>query len=131
MVEIGPGGDLNAAFMDLVDLSGIEALDLDNGAANALELTIADLLLLSGDQDVSLDALLGADIGQSLTIYGDGLDSVTLASDAGGQFSATGQVVGDPDGSALAIYQYSTGGGDILHTLAIDADVAVTLQPAA
>ncbi|WP_189682424.1 VCBS domain-containing protein, partial [Seohaeicola zhoushanensis] len=130
VLRIDLGGDLTADYMSLVDLSGIEALDMANGQANTVELTIADLLGMSGDQDDALAGLLGEDIGQSLTIYGDASDSVTLVGEAGGQFQATGAQVVDAGGAVLDIYQY-TQGSDVLHTLAVDADVAVSMQPAA
>ena len=40
------GGDINDA-LDLIDLSGVEALDIENGAANTLELSLTCLLYTS------------------------------------------------------------------------------------
>lgn len=117
-------GNANDA-LDLIDLSGIEALDIDNGLTNTLDLSIADLLGLSNEADTELETLLDAALGDSATIYGDTADQVNLLADADGQFVDTNTSVTDENGTILNVYQY-VGGGDVLATLAVDSDVSVT-----
>jgi len=130
VLEIAFGGDLNMGLLDLVDLSGIEALDLGNGAANSLVLSLEDIFGLSNEADTELEALLGAPLPDSLTIHGDSSDTLTLTSGADGTVVDTGTSVTDAEGTTLDIYTY-VNGGDVLATLAVESDVAVAAAPAA
>ena len=124
------GGDINDA-LDLIDLSGIEVLDIENGAANTLELSLADILMFSNEADTELEALLDAALPESASVYGDNSDQLNLLGDANGQFVDTETSVTDADGTTLNVYQF-IGGGDVLATLAVDSDVTVSTnaQPA-
>ena len=122
--------DVEPDYLSLVDLSGIEVLDIANGHADDLDLTIGDLLDLSGSDDDLLAGLLGAAPGQSLTVLGEAGDSLTLTEAPNGQFVDTGTQVEGMDGTTLNVFQY-TSGSDVLHTLAVDADVTVNVQTAA
>ncbi len=129
VLEVSFGGDINTKVLALIDLSGVEALDVDNGAANSLTLTLEDIFGLSDEADAELEALLGAALPQSASIYGDNADTVTLSSGSEGAFVDTGTSVTDTAGNTLDIYTY-VNGGDVLATLAVDSDVAVTVAPA-
>ncbi|MEM8656369.1 MAG: hypothetical protein AAGF36_16685, partial [Pseudomonadota bacterium] len=117
----GAGPDL----FDLVDLSGIEALDLDNGLENNLTLELGDILGLSDTADETLESLLASALPDSVTLYADGHDSITLLSGPEAEVASTGQSVVDSDGTTLDIYQFSSG-GDVLATLAIDSEATVS-----
>lgn len=131
ILELTDGGDLNSDVLPMLDLAGIEAIDMDNGNDNALALTLTDILNLSDDADTELEALLSAALPDSATIYGNSGDTLELTNGASGGFV---QSVDNPtisDGSnTLNIYQY-VDGGTVLATLAVDADVAVTVQASA
>lgn len=127
VLAVAFGDDLTAT-LPLIDLRGIEAIDMTNGAANRLELTLADVLGLSDEADSELEALLGAALPESLTVYGDNEDSLVLTNDSEGGFVDTGTSVIDSDGTTLGIYTY-VNGGEVLATLAVDSDVAVTVAP--
>jgi len=122
--------------IDLQDLNAknIETLDLTNGTVQTLTLTLDDVLGLSNDGNLSLNALLAAngitdfDPTQTTTILGDTGDTVeiTLAGDQ--QFAGVGDPAGYDDGAGNTIVAYQIqsgldGGFDILATLGIDADV--------
>ncbi|MEP6067129.1 MAG: Ig-like domain-containing protein [Paracoccaceae bacterium] len=125
------GGDVNDA-LDLIDLTGIEALDIENGAANTLELSLADILAFSNEADTELETLLNEALPESASVYGDTSDQLNLLGDANGQFVDTETSVTDANGTTLNVYQF-VGGGDVLATLAVDSDITVTsnAQPAA
>ena len=122
-LDIDFAGDVNAGLLDLVDLSGIEVIDMQNGQANTLRLTLSDVLGLSDESDSELEALLGGAIPSARTILGDATDSLVLE---GAQ--KTGTIV-DASGNTFDIYSFE-GGSDVLATLAVDADMAVSTQTA-
>ncbi len=122
---------------DLIDLgggahalSGIEAIDMANGEANTLTLDATFVQSLSDTPDTELEGLLGAALGDSLTVYGEAGDTLVLVSQGGFRESTTHAPVTDAEGNALVIYEMLDAGGDVLATLAVDEDVAV-LPPAA
>ncbi|MEH6647322.1 VCBS domain-containing protein, partial [Sulfitobacter sp.] len=129
LIDIGnaPGTDL----MPSLQLSGIEAIDMANGLANSLELSLADILNMSDTGHVELNSLLGADLTGSMVILGEALiDTLTLAAGGTGQFrAATTAAVKDSDGNMLNIYEY-VDGGNVLATLGIDDDVVVDMPVA-
>ena len=125
-LEIGFSGDVSAA-LSLINLSGIEAIDLSNNAANQLDLTLADIIAFSDEVDSELEQLLSATLGESATIYGDVGDELVLRNDASGEFQNTGVSVVDSDSNTLDIYTHVSG-SDVLATLAVDADISVTVQ---
>jgi hypothetical protein len=122
-IEIGFGGDVNAGLTDLVDLRGIEVIDMRNGEANSLSLTLSDVLGMSDESDPVLEALLGDEAPLARTIRGDAADSLVLEGAV-----RTGSVA-DGTGNTFDIYSFE-GGSDVLATLAVDAEMAVSTQAA-
>jgi VCBS repeat-containing protein len=122
-LSINFGGDLNEALFDLVDIRGIEVIDMENGQANTLRLTLSDVLGMSDESDTVIETLLGGFVPNARTILGDATDTLLLEGAL-----KTGAVT-DDSGRALNIFSFSNG-SDVLATLAVDADVAVTTQPA-
>ena len=112
------------AALDMIDLSGIEAIDLTNGKADTLSLSLSDILNISSEADTDLEALLDAILPDSMTVLGESGDTLDLDE----SFSETGQTVTDTDGNELAIFKASVG-SDVLATLAVDVEVAVASQP--
>jgi VCBS repeat-containing protein len=123
-LDIDFGGDVNTGLLDLIDLSGIEVIDMRNGQANALRLTLSDVLGMSDETDTTVEALLGAVVANARTILGDATDTIVLD---GAQKMGT---VADDAGNSFDIYSFS-GGSDVLATLAVDVDVTVSTQAAA
>ena len=119
------GGNLDRGMMDLVDLSGIEEIDMENGEANRLTLSLGDVLTLSDGGDRLLEGLLGADLPESVTVLGDSTDRLTLVAGEGATVVDTGTTV-DMAGTELHVYQFSSG-SEVLATLAADNDIAVTV----
>jgi len=130
VLAVEGAGNVGTGLLAMIDLSGVEAIDMDNGVANTLSLTLTDVMSISDEADSELEGLLARALPESLTIYGDGADSVTLVAGADGAFVATGETVVDGDGNSLAVFQY-VGSSDVLATLAVDSDVSVTLAPTA
>jgi Ca2+-binding RTX toxin-like protein len=122
-IEIGFGGDVNAGLTDLVDLRGIEVIDMRNGEANSLSLTLSDVLGMSDESDPVLEALLGGEAPLARTIRGDAADSLVLEGAV-----RTGSIA-DGTGNTFDIYSFE-GGSDVLATLAVDAEMAVSTQAA-
>jgi len=123
------GGDLTSDVLPTLSIIDIEALDMTNGEANALSLTLADIEGLSSDPDTALEALLGEALPDSATVYGDDGDTLTLSSPDGGIVknpTGTGPVT-DGDGTSLDIYQFFDGSSTLVATLAVDDDVAVVV----
>lgn len=122
-LAIGFGGAVDALF-DVVDLSGIEVLDMENGAGNSLTLTLDDVLDITGGTQSDIGALIDA-AAPLLGIRGDAGDVVTFSGEEAG--TAT-----DDTGGELLLYDLMDGAGEVLASLAIDADIVVqTLPPAA
>jgi VCBS repeat-containing protein len=122
-LQIDFGGNLNTGLLDLIDLRGIEVIDMENGQANTLRLTLSDVLGMSDETDTEIEALLGGLVPNARTILGDASDSLVLE---GAMKSGT---VTDGSGRTLDIFSF-TNGSDVLATLAVDADVAVSTQAA-
>ncbi len=122
-LEIGFGGDVNSGYLDHVDLRGIEVIDMRNGQANSLRLTLSDVLGMSDDTDPMIEALLGRAVPNARTILGDASDVLVLD---GAQKTGT---AADAAGNSYNIYTFE-GGSDVLATLAVDADVTVASQAA-
>jgi uncharacterized protein YegL len=122
-LDIDFGGDVNAGLLDLVDLRGIEVIDMQNGRANTLRLSLSDVLGLSDENDTRLEALIGGAVPNLRTILGDAGDSLVVEG-----ATKTGSVT---DGTnRFDVYSFGQG-SDVLATLAVDADVAVSTQPSA
>ncbi|MEM7319178.1 MAG: VCBS domain-containing protein, partial [Pseudomonadota bacterium] len=132
VLDIDIAGDLGADLMPTLELSDIEAIDMENGQANALDLTLSDLIELSSTADTELEALLAEALPESAVVYGDADDTLTLVNGADGAFQQSADApVDDGAGHSLEIYEYIAG-GSILATLGVDADVTVsTAAPAA
>jgi VCBS repeat-containing protein len=122
-LDVDFGGNVNTGLLDLVDLRGIEAIDMQNGQANTLRLTLSDVLGMSNESDSSVEALLGGAVPNARMILGDASDTLVLD---GAQKTGT---VADSAGNSFDIYSFQ-GGSDVLATLAVDADVTVTSQSA-
>ncbi|MCR9125636.1 MAG: Ig-like domain-containing protein, partial [Rhodobacteraceae bacterium] len=138
---------LDTADLVALNISNIEALDMTNDRGNDLTLTTDDVLDMSGNGDVNLDALLatigdldGVDSGRTFTILGDTQDSVSLiplVNQEVSLFSESGSgntSFTDQGGTTYQIYQFSAtvadgpiAAGQILATLAIDDDIAVNM----
>jgi hypothetical protein len=132
VLDVDFGGDLNAGLMDLIDLSGIEAIDLKNGLQNTLQLTLEDIQLLSNEPDEELTQLLAGllpdtALQDSVSIYSDTNDAVRLIETASVDFQQTALSVTGSNGDQLDIYTASVG-GQILAVLAVDSDVVVIEQ---
>ncbi len=126
------GDNISTTELLALNISGVEALDFENGQANLVTLTESDIFGLSDTGDVDLEALLGgaAGLGETATIYGDSSDQVVLTGQAGvtafAEDTARGPVT-DDDGNELAIYTLTNvGTSEVLATLGIDTDVTVT-----
>ncbi|MEM6635187.1 MAG: Ig-like domain-containing protein [Pseudomonadota bacterium] len=132
-LELLGAGDVNATALSAIDLSGVEAIDMDNGAANTLALDLADVLGLSDTSDSSLEALLGAALGDSATIYGDDQDTLNLGGDGTNSFQLANGGVGIDDGAGntIMIYELVGTGDAVLATVGVDADVTVNATAAA
>jgi hypothetical protein len=140
----GDGRDvLSLSFVGVIDLQGlnaanVEVLDLTNGDTQTLTMTIDDLLGLSGDGDVDLNAILTAngitshDVDETTTILGDSGDQVQIALTASQQLVQIGNTAGytydaSNDVKVYQIQESVSGGGfDVLATLGIDSDLDVT-----
>jgi VCBS repeat-containing protein len=116
-----------------VDLRGIEVLDLTNGAADDVVVTLDDLLAMSDEADTRLQALLGDPVdaagGVYRTILGEAGDTIRLAQTEGvdvgilpdGEGQAGGSYGGHTD---VSVWQFTDSGtGEVLARLAIDDDV--------
>jgi VCBS repeat-containing protein len=116
-----------------VDLRGIEVLDLTNGAADDVTVTLDDLLAMSDEADTRLQALLGDPVdaagGVYRTILGEAGDTIRLAQTEGvdvgilpdGEGQAGGSYGGHTD---VSVWQFTDSGtGEVLARLAIDDDV--------
>jgi hypothetical protein len=106
-----------------VDLRGIEAIDMQNGQANTLRLALSDVIGMSQESDTDLEALLGGAVALGRTILGDATDTLVLE---GARKTGT---TADASGNTFDIYSFE-GGSDVLATLAVDADMAVSTQAA-
>jgi hypothetical protein len=113
-------GDLdgNAATSERGRIVGIETIDVTNGQANALTLSLADLL------DFNVDAIdaLGTSTDNVLTIKGDAGDTLSLVDPGADSWAAAG----GPFVHEGVTYQlYTAGPGDALK-VAVDTDIVVT-----
>jgi VCBS repeat-containing protein len=122
-LDVDFAGNVNTGLVDLVDLRGIEVIDMQNGQSNALRLTLSDVLGLSDETDSAIGALLGGAVPNARTILGDSTDTLVLE---GARKTGT---VADGAGNSFDIYRFE-GGSDVLATLAVDADVTVATQAA-
>lgn len=121
-----PGSDL----LPVLSGSQIEAIDLNNGSFETLNIAYGDVVGLSSEADTVLEALLGAALPDSATILGDTGDTVNLTGDAIGGWQ-TGDTVLDDQGNDLTVYQFVNSATDeVLATLAIDDNVQVNLPTA-
>jgi VCBS repeat-containing protein len=112
-------GDINDMLADL-DLSGIEAIDMSNGQLDTLILTYEDVFNLSDTGDRVLNELLGEDLTESITIYGDGNDELLL--DGQGIYQISQKV---SDAGGLDVWEFSGADGNVLATLGVASDIEV------
>jgi VCBS repeat-containing protein len=117
---------------ELFNISNIEALNLENTGDDTLILTEIDLFQMSDNNDVDLDGLLsaydpGGEFGRSFSIYGDSGDSIEIFGDFGHSVTNLGTTVTETASArVLQLWQISDG-VNILATLGIDTDVAVSV----
>jgi len=146
-IDGGDGRDvLSLSFVGVIDLQGlnaanVEVLDLTNGDTQTLTMTTNDLLGLSGDGDVDLNAILTANgitshgMDETTTILGDSNDQVQIALTASQELVQIGDTAGYTYDASndVKVYQIqegvSGGGFDVLATLGIDSDLDVTSNP--
>ncbi len=126
ILDIDVAGNLTDDLIPSLDIRNIEAIDMENGLGNTLELTLADVVDLSATSDSQLEALLDAALPESAVIYGDAGDQLTLLGDAEGGFQkVAGAPVDDGQGNTLDIYNYVQD-GNVLATLGVDTDIEVS-----
>jgi len=113
-------GDINDMLADF-DLSGIEAIDMSNGQLDTLILTYEDVFNLSDTGDRVLNELLGEDLTESITIYGDGNDELVL--DGQGVYEISQKL---SDAGGLNVWEFSGADGNVLATLGVASDIEVT-----
>lgn len=132
----GLGQDtLVVADNGLVDLSGIatgrissfERLDLDNGLANNIVLSISDVLGFSEAANDELNALLSTSLTDTFIIDGDSQDNIDL--DPGGGNIWQLNVASSSLVEGFNVFNIIEGGsGDVLAALAIDDEVTTTIS---
>ncbi len=126
VLEIDVGGNLTEDLIPSLEIRDIEAIDMENGQANSLEITLEDVIDMSSTSDSQLEALLNAALPESAVIYGDATDSLTLVSGPAGGFQKVSDTpVEDGNGNTLDIYAYVEG-GNVLATLGVDSDIDVS-----
>jgi Ca2+-binding RTX toxin-like protein len=123
MVPAEADGDL---FPSLT-LSGIEAIDLGNGAFDRLFVHIDDVLDATDGPDPVLDALLTDGGMHSMMIYGDANDELEL--DPGGGTVTFVETVSDGE-ETFDVYHIEDGSGDLLAALAVDQDISFQVATA-
>ncbi|SFM36874.1 VCBS domain-containing protein, partial [Shimia aestuarii] len=129
VLDVDIAGDLGSDLLPTLSLKDIEAIDMQNGLVNQLELSLSDIVDLSSTADTLLESLLAAALPESAMVYGDGGDTLTLLNGVDGAFQhAAGKSVDDGEGNLFEIYEYVSG-GSILATIAIDEDILVTTAP--
>ena len=111
------------------DIDGIEALSLENGLANTLDLDLTALQDLSTETDTDLEALLDQALTTGRTILGDAADTVNVEVDAGFTFAqntALSTDLQDDNGNLLDVFEFvETSTGDVFATVAIEEQVNV------
>ncbi len=119
-------GEINDMIATL-DISGVEVLDIDNSAADALALNVDEIIAFSDEDDTELQDLLEAALPNTRSFVGNLGDTFTI--DGQGKYSvALTETVTDGDGNSLDVYAFSNGDGDVLAALGVDNDIAVTTQ---
>ncbi|MGZ2257471.1 tandem-95 repeat protein [Roseobacter sp. A03A-229] len=126
ILQIDVAGNLSDDLIPSLDLRNIEAIDMENGKANVLEISLEDVIDLSSTGDSELETLLDQALPESAIIYGDASDSLTLISSGAGGFQKVSDTpIDDGKGNTLDIYSYVEG-GNVLATLGVDTDIDVT-----
>ncbi|MCV3273978.1 Ig-like domain-containing protein [Roseobacter sinensis] len=126
VLQIDVAGDLSEELLPTLDLRDIEAIDMDNGQANVLEISLEDVIDLSSTGDGELETLLDRALPESAIIYGDSSDSLLLVSSGTGGFQKVSDTpIDDGKGNTLDVYSY-VDGGNVLATLGVDTDIDVT-----
>ena len=124
VLRFADDGNVNLDVLDVLTLSNIEVIDMANGEANSLSLSLADVVDLSSSADTVLAVLLGETLGDSARIYGDGpwTDFFSLEDGTDGSWQErVGADVTDATGVNLVIFDYiPTGGGGALATVGVD-----------
>ncbi len=128
---VGIGGSIDGDLLPMLDLSGIEVIDMDNAQANTFDIvSLGDVFDLSGSGDLEIADLLGTSAVANVSLFGDADDAVVLENTATTEFQlAEGVTVTDANGTEMEIYQYF-GNGALLATLSIDAEVEVAVTVA-
>ncbi|WP_370276143.1 tandem-95 repeat protein [Roseovarius indicus] len=124
-LKLAMGGDLTVDVLPALTISDIEVIDMENGVANSLALSLDDLQGLSSTADSELAALLDLGPGfDSATVYGDPGDTLELTNDEGVIVEQAGTIT-DSSGETLVVYEFYSG-VEMVGVLAVDDDVAVS-----
>lgn len=130
-LSIDLAGNVSDGLLPVLSLSDIEAIDMENGQVNTLELSLSDVIDMSSTADSELEGLLGGALPESAMVYGDAGDELTLLDGSDGGFEqVAGASVTDANGNSFAIYEFISG-GNVLATLGVDEDIAVATAPPA
>ncbi|XDA97064.1 Ig-like domain-containing protein [Sulfitobacter sp. LCG007] len=129
VLAFGSGGNI-ADLLPVLDISDVEALDMANGLANTLLLTLEDVVDMSSTSNDMLEGLLIRVLPESVVVYGDERDSLSLQENAGASIRlAADAPVSGGQGQKLTIYEYVDAGGNVLATLGVDDDIDVSIVP--
>ncbi|MGR3407283.1 tandem-95 repeat protein, partial [Roseovarius indicus] len=124
-LKLAMAGDLTVDVLPALTISDIEVIDMENGVANSLALSLDDLQGLSSTADSELAALLDLGPGfDSATVYGDPGDTLELTNDEGVIVEQAGTIT-DSSGETLVVYEFYSG-VEMVGVLAVDDDVAVS-----
>lgn len=120
------GGDLTGILPTLT-IRDIEAIEMENGVANSLTLTVSDISALSDTANSDLaDLFEGYDLetDNTIMVFGDDNDTLNL-SNPDGLIIASGSETNEDLGS-FTLYSFFDGDGLVTAILAVDDDVNVT-----
>ena len=123
-LKLDAAGDLDT-LLGLLDIKGIEVLDIDNGRNERLNLDISDLFGATPDADGVLENLLASALPGRADILGNAGDTLVLEHGAGITVAAGADTVTDDKGNALDLYEFRDPEGNILATLGVDTDIVV------
>lgn len=121
------GGDLTGILPTLT-ISDIEAIEIENGVANTLDLSSSDIANLSDNANSDIDEFFADfDFGTDNTIMVlvDSEDTLNLISDDEGRVERTVKETND-DGDALTLYTFYDSSDAITAVLAVNDEEAVT-----
>lgn len=118
-------GELTDILGDLI-VSDIEVLDMENGQANSLDLTAADIAGLSDEASGFVEDLFQGfvfDPDSTILVIGDSTDTLNL-SNPDGDIIQTGQAT-DSNGEMYTLYSFLDPSG-VAASIVVDDDINVT-----